>query len=328
MKKHNIVFAGVMAAILLNAGAAVAASALPASGGTIGTIDATAIASKAYVDGAVDAASDAYIAADTKLEKSLTNMIAANAEDIEAINNVDTGILKQAKDYADVLDAATNQKVTANADKIGDAALPEGYADLTDAVTQLKTATTGIATDANLKTLEGRVTTAESDIEALETGKVATTDFESFKTTNTQAIADAKSGAEETAAADATTKADKALTDAKAYVDGLNTTMAERVTTAESDIEALETGKVATTDFESFKTTNTTAIEAAQAAAQKYADDNYVPVTSIDGYAACAEGAESGVCVWGYNNATKKFGWMSVTEPLAEQATPTEQSEA
>ena len=99
---------------------------------------------------------------------------------IEAINNTETGILAQAKSYADGKDAAIQAAKKAGDDaavaakkaqdevdalelKVG--TVPEGSADV---IAYIDKKTSGIATDAALGELQGKVAQAEADIDALE----------------------------------------------------------------------------------------------------------------------------------------------------------------
>lgn len=89
MKIKNIVFSGVMGAIL-----ATAANAAPT------------IASKAYVDGLIDnnvTNLSQTIATHTTDIATNASGVAVNKAAIDAINNADTGLLSQAKAYTDEL---------------------------------------------------------------------------------------------------------------------------------------------------------------------------------------------------------------------------------
>lgn len=105
---------------------------------------------KALIDADIDAVED-------KADK--------NAEDIAAINNVETGILKQAEDYTDAEVAKVQGEVDALETYVG--AIPS-TATAKDIVGYVQEKTSGIATDTALAELTGRVGTAETDIDAVE----------------------------------------------------------------------------------------------------------------------------------------------------------------
>jgi hypothetical protein len=109
--------------------------------------------------------------------------VKAVEDDIDAINNADTGILKQAKDYADGLAGNYDEKGAAAGVQT---ALEAEIAKKVDKETyEADKATFAIAETVN----------AALDLKANAADVVANDTFESFKTTNTQAIADAKAGA-------------------------------------------------------------------------------------------------------------------------------------
>ena len=89
----------------------------------------------------------------------------ANAEAIAAINNAETGILKQAKDYTDTEVGKVQDAVDALDEKVG--ALPEG-ADATSVVDYIDKKTANIASDETVGALADRVTQAETDIDNIE----------------------------------------------------------------------------------------------------------------------------------------------------------------
>jgi len=89
----------------------------------------------------------------------------ANAEAIAAINNAETGILKQAKDYADAEDAKVEQMVADLEAYVGE--IPEG-ATATDIVGYVQEKTAGIATDAALGELQAAVDALSADVDVIE----------------------------------------------------------------------------------------------------------------------------------------------------------------
>lgn len=104
--------------------------------------------------------------------KLVNGEIKANADAIAAINHAETGILKQAKDYADGKDAAIKAAADAAAAAQNDVDALETYvgtipatATATDIVGYVQEKTAGIATDTALEELTGRVAQNETDIE-------------------------------------------------------------------------------------------------------------------------------------------------------------------
>ena len=89
-----------------------------------------------------------------------------NAEDIAAINNAETGILKQAKDYADTEDAKIESEVGSLADLVG--VIPEGYEATTIAEYAKELADNVAANGYDDTALAGRVSKNETDIAALK----------------------------------------------------------------------------------------------------------------------------------------------------------------
>lgn len=129
----------------------------------------------------------AYIAdEDAKL---LNGQIKTNTDAIAAINNADTGILKQAKDYADGKDEAIAAAKKAGDDAAVAASVADGKAvaaqndvdaletyvgtipataTATDVIGYIQEKTAGIATDTALEELTGRVAQTETDIDNIE----------------------------------------------------------------------------------------------------------------------------------------------------------------
>ena len=112
-----------------------------------------------------------------------------NATDIAAINNAETGILKKAKDYADGEVAEVQGAVDALALYVG--TIPSG-ATSTNVVAYVQEKTTGIATDAALQELTGRVAQAETDIDNIEKDYLKAADKTELdgKITNVQTAVD------------------------------------------------------------------------------------------------------------------------------------------
>jgi len=156
--------------------------------GSAATAEANA---KAYADGlagnydaagaaaTVDAKLTAEVTRATGKEGELQTAIEGvdakavkNAEDIAAINNGTTGILAQAKKYADDEDAKVEQLVSDVAGDVADLAeyvgtIPEG-ATATDIVGYVQEKTAGIATDAALSELQGAVNTLSGDVSTIK----------------------------------------------------------------------------------------------------------------------------------------------------------------
>ena len=101
--------------------------------------------SKQYFDDNADQFDPAGTA-ETKVNELANGQVKTNKEAIEAINNAETGILKQAKDYADGKDSAIAEAKKAGTDAQGTA--NKNAEDIT--------------------ALQGRMTTAEGDIDAVE----------------------------------------------------------------------------------------------------------------------------------------------------------------
>lgn len=119
------------------------------------------------------------------------------AEDIAAINHAETGILKQAKDYADGKAAAVQGEVDALEEYVG--VIPEG-ATATNIVGYVQEKTAGIATSENLQELTNRVAQAETDIDNIEKDYLKAVDKTELegKITTAQNAADAAQGAVDT----------------------------------------------------------------------------------------------------------------------------------
>lgn len=329
MKKHNIVFTGVMAAILLSAGAANAATITVASQGYVNSAKTAAVTeSKTYTDEQIEALDINYAAADTALETKITT----------AYEAADEATLAAAKAYADENDADTiyddtelkasvaantsavselEGDVEANTTKIGAEALPDTYVSLTDAVTKLKTKTDSMATTEGMTELTNAVEgltnaqgtgTVDVLVKELDTAEAA---IEANKTAiegNTTAI-EILNGTGEGSVS-------KAIADANA--------------TITADVEK----KLDAETFEAYKTTNDAAVKAnADAitdmdAAYKAADiqvltdakaytDSEIAEFGFADYATCT--ATAPLCVWGVDNAGN-YAWIGVTpDPVAAE---------
>lgn len=116
----------------------------------------------------------------------------ANAEAIAAINNAETGVLAQAKKYADDEDAKIEQSVADLGTYVGTIPTVEGEETPANIVAYIQKKTAGIATSDNLAELEGRVTQAEADIDAIEADYLKAAD----KTELEGKITEAKTAAE------------------------------------------------------------------------------------------------------------------------------------
>lgn len=116
----------------------------------------------------------------------------ANAEAIATINNVETGVLAQAKKYADDEDAKIEQSVADLETYVGTIPTVEGEETPANIVAYIQKKTAGIATSDNLAELEGRVTQAEADIDAIEADYLKAAD----KTELEGKITEAKTAAE------------------------------------------------------------------------------------------------------------------------------------
>lgn len=185
------------------------------------------------------------ITAATYDDTEVKENIQANADAIAAINNAETGILKQSKNYTDTTVAAAVEAVksslasalTYKGEKATFAELPTEGNKCGDvwSVTDKSAEYVWIVDDEE---------TGAGHWEELGT----TVDLSGYATKEqvTTGIAKAKGEAITAAATDATTKADKALVDAKAYADGLakNYDAAGAAATAESNAKTYTDTKV------------------------------------------------------------------------------------
>lgn len=153
-----------------------------------------------------------------------------------------------------VMDSVTKKVVSMSAEVTKTA---EGLTSTANKVTTLTNDLAGVST--RLGTAESKISQNADSISA----KVSTTDFNTFKASNTTAINDAKSSAISTAASDAatkannaksaaistaasdaTTKANNALSSAKTYSDGQIETVNAAITQTNSEISAMK-GQIA-----------------------------------------------------------------------------------
>lgn len=184
------------------------------------------------IDEAIEAAKTASTYDDTEVKEG----IQANANAIAAINNAETGILKQSKNYTDTTVAAAVEDVKSS---LASALTYKGQKATVDelptegnkcgdvwSVTNKSAEYVWIVNDEETGAGHWEELGTAVDLSGYATKAQVTTD-----------IATAKGEAIAAAATDATTKADKALVDAKAYADGLakNYDAAGAAATAESN---------------------------------------------------------------------------------------------
>ena len=135
----------------------------------------------------------ALVDADVDAVEAIANQ---NKTDIAAINNAESGILAQAKKYADDEDAKVEQAVADLETYVG--TIP-ATATAKDIVGYVQEKTSGIATDTALEELTGRVKTAEDAIDAIEADYLKAadkTELEGKITAVETAVATEKSRAE------------------------------------------------------------------------------------------------------------------------------------
>lgn len=173
-----------------------------------------------------------------------------------------------------VMDSVTKKVVSMSAEVTKTA---EGLTSTANKVTTLTNDLAGVST--RLGTAESKISQNADSISA----KVSTTDFNTFKASNTTAINDAKSSAISTAASDATTKANNAksaaistaasdattkannaLSSAKSYSDGQIKTVNAAITQTNSEISAMKGQialKVEQTDLNYYEPQNLATLE-------------------------------------------------------------------
>ena len=176
------------------------------------------------------------ITAATYDDTAVKRDIQANADAIAAINNAETGILKQSKNYTDTTVAAAVEDVKSS---LASALTYKGQKATVDELPTEgnKCGDVWSVTD---KSAEYVWIVDDEETDAGHWEELGTTvDLSGYATKEQVAtdIATAKDEAIAAAATDATTKADKALVDAKAYADGLakNYDAAGAAATAESN---------------------------------------------------------------------------------------------
>lgn len=201
----------------------------------------------ATVAAAVKSAQDAADAAQKTIDDFLTGE-GVDPNKVDALKDIITYMEEHGEDYQAVVD---------NLDTLNtDVATLQGKVDVekvSEAIAAAKEEVLGVITEnekttaAALTELDGRV----DALEALELGAVVE-DFEGRIAANEAAvatvdsrIATAKSGAEATAAADATSKANIAESNAKGYADGLIAAEVTRSNKYADDAVAVEAAKVA-----------------------------------------------------------------------------------
>ena len=163
-------------------------------------------AEKEYVDGLVEALQGVDEGQETRLaaieakfgegEGSVADMIAdvkavidgdidaveaianKNKEDIEAINHADTGILAQAKDYADGEVAKVQGEVDALGTYVGTFTASEG---VDTVVKYIDAKTANIASDETVNAIDARLVQAEKDIDAIEADYLKAADKEALE---------------------------------------------------------------------------------------------------------------------------------------------------
>lgn len=183
-------------------------------------------------------------AMDSKVSALATGAVAQNTAAIADINNASTGILAQAKTYADSKASDAETAAKGYADEVAGAAetSAKGYADTKAAAAEAATKTYTDGKDTAMGTrvgaVEGRMTTAESDIDALE-GLVGSTSVASQIST---AIA----------AEDALAQgyADDAEAAAKAYTDELEGELADVAKSGAAADVAVDNESVAATNLD------------------------------------------------------------------------------
>ena len=248
---------------------------------------------------------------DANFSTTVTNSISANAADIVTANtNIAANVAAIAVNAADIVTANASLTTKANttyvdAQNVAQTTALETYADTaeadaistaaSDATTKANaaqaaaeaTASTDATTKANAAqaaaestaaaantALETSINAAWAAADAAQTTSInaAWAAADSAQTTALQSYADqAEADAEAAAAADATTKADAALVSAKAYTD---TEISSLIGGAPATLDTLNELAAALSDDANYAASVTSAIAAAQTAAQNYADAN------------------------------------------------------
>ena len=184
------------------------------------------------IDNAIEAAKTASTYDDTEVKED----IQANADAIAAINNAETGILKQSKDYTDTtVEAAVEAVKSSLASALTYKGQKATAAELPTENNKCGDVWTVADKSAEYVWIVDTEETGAGHWEELGTA----VDLSGYATKEQVAtdIATAKGEAIAAAATDATTKADKALEDAKDYADGLagNYEVAGAAATAEAN---------------------------------------------------------------------------------------------
>ena len=207
----------------------------------------TGFSKDATVAAAVKSAQDAADAAQKTIDDFLTGE-GVDPNKVDALKDIITYMETHGTQYQDVVD---------NLDTLNtDVAALQGKVDVekvSEAIAAAKEEVLGVITE-NEKTTAAALTELDGRVDALEALELGTVveDFEGRIAANEAAvatvdsrIATAKSGAEATAAADATYKANTAESNAKGYADGLIAAEVTRSNKYADDAVAVEAAKVA-----------------------------------------------------------------------------------
>ncbi len=346
MKKHNFIFAGAMAAILLSAGAATAAPTV--------TLKVT---SQKYVDDAITAVDTSYKTADTDLKNEITTAYEAADKALQdskvAITDFDSfketntqniataksEATADAKTYADTT-FQTKANLTQTVDLAG-AASADKYtseAAVASAILEINETTGNAGTaiaelQGKVKTLEGDNTTNKANIaaaaEKIGTGTLpAEEGFEDLTAAvNTLVASDQEFATGFNERIQETDDAVDANAAAITALQSADTALGKRVSANETNITNITKadGLIATAKSEAISAAAedaTTKADAAKDAAiadtdtklqayTKSADMKFEALTDVDGYKTCI--ANAPICVWGYDSDTKGFAWIAVT---------------
>ena len=201
----------------------------------------------ATVAAAVKSAQDAADAAQKTIDDFLTGE-GVDPNKVDALKEIIAYMEEHGEDYQAVVDNldTLNTDVTALQGKVD-------VEKVSEAIAAAKEEVLGVITE-NEKTTAAALTELDGRVDALEALELGTVveDFEGRIAANEAAvatvdsrIATAKSGAEATAAADATSKANTAESNAKGYADGLIAAEVTRSNKYADDAVAVEAAKVA-----------------------------------------------------------------------------------
>lgn len=291
MKVKNIMFSGVMAAILM--GTAGAHAVEIASTGYVDTEVAKKADAQAFTElkGVVESATDglATKASKTELQTAQTTLqgaidLKADANKVYTIEQADAKFEQQTDAIAKLTEAKnyTNTQVDALLDSLNGSG-EDGDIGISGTVLQHTSQITALQDKVGNETVANQISNAITELDLANTYGA-----KSEVTANTNAIAainNAETGLLAQAAADATTKADKALDDAKAYTDQevsavdakfadyTKTTELDSTFATDAEVETIQTtlqgnidNKVATTDYNAKVTELETAIGGKQTA--------------------------------------------------------------